>query len=77
MLEPEAIHTSLSAAFPDAEIVARDSTGTGDHFAVAIVTPAFAGKSLVQRHQMVYQALAGLMPRIHALQLTTRTPNER
>jgi BolA protein len=33
----------------------------GGHFAVRIVSPAFAGKSLVQRHRMVYEAMGELM----------------
>lgn len=77
MLNPDEIRASLRAAFPDAEVAAEDSTGTGDHFAVAVVSPSFEGKSLVERHQMVYAALGTLMPRIHALQLSTRTPGGR
>lgn len=75
-LEDE-IRDSLTRAFPEGRVDAADSTGGGDHFAVAVVSPAFAGKSLVERHQMVYRALTDLMPRIHALQLKTVTPDER
>ena len=67
----------LARTFPDATIAAEDSTGAGDHFAVSVVSASFAGKSLVERHQMVYGALSALMPRIHALQLKTVTPAER
>jgi len=77
MLLEDEIRESLTRAFPGATVDAADSTGGGDHFAVAVVSPAFAQKSLVERHQMVYRALAGLMPRIHALQLKTVTPDER
>jgi stress-induced morphogen len=76
MLSPDEIRRSLQGAFPDAEIVAEDSTGGGDHFAVQMTSASFAGHSLVERHQMVYRALAALMPRIHALQLQTRAPGE-
>ena len=76
MLGAEEVRRSLAAAFPDAQVVAEDSTGTGDHFAVTVVSSGFAGKTLVERHQMVYRALAALMPRIHALQLKTVTPGE-
>jgi stress-induced morphogen len=42
-----------------------------------VVSPAFHGKSLVERHRMVYAALGELMRReIHALALTTETPEE-
>ena len=49
----------------------------GGHFRVVIVAPAFAGRSLVERHRMVNAALEGLFAgRIHALALRTLTPDE-
>jgi BolA protein len=49
----------------------------GGHFAVHIVSPAFAGKSLVQRHRMVYEAMGDLMQQeVHALSIKSETPNE-
>jgi stress-induced morphogen len=77
MLDADELRQGLLRAFPDADVAAEDSTGAGDHFAVTVVSPAFAGKSLVERHQMIYQALGGLMPRIHALQIKAVTPGER
>lgn len=52
--------------------------GAGEtHFAVDIVSDAFAGKNRVERQRMVYAILADeLRERIHALQLSTRTPDE-
>lgn len=76
MVDPEAIRQELAQVFPDGEISAEDYTGGGDHFSVAVVSEAFSGKSLVERHQMVYRALAALMPQIHALQLRTVTSAE-
>jgi stress-induced morphogen len=76
MVDAQAIREHLTQAFPGGEVAAEDSTGTGDHFAVAVVSAAFAGKSLVERHQMVYRALGALMPEIHALQLRTTAPGE-
>ncbi len=75
-MSPDLIQRSLQAAFPNAEIVAEDYTGGGDHFSVRITSPEFAGRSLVERHQMVYRALGTLMPEIHALQLKTDAPGE-
>jgi stress-induced morphogen len=47
------------------------------HFAAVVVSPAFAGKSLVQQHQLVYDALEGHMTTdIHALEMKTYTPEE-
>jgi stress-induced morphogen len=77
MMDPSDIRQRLEQAFPDATVAAEDATGAGDHFAVTIVSDHFTGKSLVERHQMVYGALGALMPRIHALQLKTVTPGER
>ena len=72
----EEIRRHLAQAFPGARVAAADATGAGDHFAVTIVSPAFEGKALVERHQMVYRALDPLMARIHALQLKTVSPGE-
>lgn len=50
----------------------------GGHYRVRVVSPLFAGKPLVVRHRMVYDALAGEMQKeIHALALTTMTPEQR
>ena len=75
-MSPHLIQRSLQVAFPNAEIVAEDYTGGGDHFSVHITSADFAGRSLVERHQMVYRALGTLMPEIHALQLKTDAPGE-
>ncbi|MGR8930514.1 MAG: BolA family protein [Gammaproteobacteria bacterium] len=49
----------------------------GGHFNVTIVARQFEGKSLVQRHQMVYQALGDMMKEeIHALGINALTPTE-
>lgn len=49
----------------------------GGHFAVAIVSPRFAGLSTVQRHRLVYDAVGDLMRNgIHALSIVAKTPDE-
>lgn len=51
--------------------------GDGHHFSAVIVSPAFAGKRPIQRHQMVYAALGDRMRQeIHALSMKTLTPEE-
>ncbi len=51
--------------------------GDGQHFSALIVSPAFAGKRLIQRHQLVYAALGDRMKaEIHALSMKTLTPEE-
>lgn len=75
MMDPDAVHALLATGFPDAEIQVTDLTGTRDHYRARIVSPAFAGKSMVEQHQLVYavvgEAMAGP---IHALSLKTYTP---
>ena len=69
------IERMIKARFPDAEIQLKDLAGDNDHWAAHVVSAAFKGKSRVQRHQMVYDALGGRMGGVlHALQLTTALP---
>lgn len=75
MPSPDTLRSRLLAAFPDAHVEVTDLTGTADHFQALVVCPAFAGKTRVEQHKMVYEALGELMNGpIHALALTTRTP---
>lgn len=70
------IERLIKEQFPDAEVVLKDLAGDNDHWAAHIVSNAFKGKSRVQQHQMVYQALGGRMGGVlHALQLTTSVPD--
>jgi BolA protein len=49
----------------------------GSHFRLTIVSPRFAGKSVMERHRLVYDALGLLMHReIHALSITAKIPPE-
>jgi len=73
MTNPEDIRRRIEAALPGARVEVVDTTGGGDHFEVAVSAPTFAGKSLVEQHQLVYGALGGLMSEIHALSLRTAT----
>jgi stress-induced morphogen len=66
------IEALIREALPGAKVEVRDLAGDGDHYAATVVSAAFAGKSLVQQHQMVYAALKGRMGgELHALALTT------
>lgn len=69
------IERLIKEALPDANVVIKDLAGDGDHYAAEIVSTAFAGKTKVQQHQMVYAALKGRMGgELHALALTTSAP---
>jgi stress-induced morphogen len=74
MTTPDEIRRHLETALPGAAIAVADTTGAGDHFEVRVSTSAFAGKTLVEQHQLVYRALGQLMPQIHALSLRTEAP---
>ena len=51
--------------------------GDGQHFFATIVSPDFAGKRLVQRHQLVYAAMGDRMKaEVHALSIKAFTPEE-
>ena len=77
MIAPEKVQALLLTAFPGARIELEDLTGTNDHYKATIVAASFAGKSRIERHQMVYAALGEHMKGpIHALALTTKTPDE-
>lgn len=66
------IERMIKTALPDARVTIEDLAGDGDHYAAHIVSAAFKGKSRVQQHQMVYQALKGRMGNeLHALALQT------
>ena len=71
----EDIERLIKARFPDAMIQIEDLAGDGDHYAASVVSEAFRGKSRVQQHQMVYEALQGNMGgELHALALRTSAP---
>jgi stress-induced morphogen len=71
------IERRIKAALPDAEIDIRDLAGDGDHYAATVVSTAFKGKSRVQQHQIIYQAIGGDMGgALHALALQTSAPPE-
>ncbi len=76
-MQAEEIAGLIRTGVPQAQVQVIDETGTGDHFHATVVSPAFAGKGLVERHQMVYGSLHGAMAGpIHALALKTYTPEE-
>lgn len=76
-LEARLIEQLIKEALPDAKVEIRDLAGDGDHYAAAVVSASFKGKSRVQQHQMVYQALKGKVgAELHALALQTSAPDE-
>jgi stress-induced morphogen len=69
------IERMIKDAMPDADVRIDDLRGDGDHYLAHVVSAAFEGKSRVQQHQMVYEALKGRMGgELHALALQTSVP---
>ena len=69
------IERLIKTQIPDAEVTIRDLAGDGDHYAATVVAESFRGKSRVQQHQIVYEALKGEMGgKLHALALQTSIP---
>ncbi|MGN6104407.1 MAG: BolA family protein [Kofleriaceae bacterium] len=76
-MKAEAIADKIRAAMPDAIVELKDLTGTEDHWEARVISAAFEGKTLMQRHRLVMGALAEEMKGpIHALTLDVKTPGE-
>ena len=76
-MDAKSIEALIRTALPDAQVEIRDLAGDGDHYAASVISAAFRGKSRVEQHQMVYQALKGRMGgELHALALTTSAPKD-
>jgi stress-induced morphogen len=75
MITVEALTKHIQQLIPDASVSVTDRTGTMDHFSVRVVSDTFKGKNLLDRHRLVYEALADPMKdgRIHALEIKTET----
>ena len=79
MITEDTLTEYIRRAMPDAAVTMVDKTGTMDHLKVMVISEAFHGKNLLDRHRLIYQALDAPMKdgRIHALELTAKTKDER
>lgn len=76
-MDEQKIKELITAGIEDSVVTISDLRGDGDHYAAHVVSSAFIGKTRVQQHQMVYQALQGKMGNeLHALAIHTSTPEE-
>lgn len=74
-MDPGEIKRMIIEALPDAEVKLEDLVGDGDHWSATVVSSAFAGKTRVQQHQLIYAALQGRVGgELHALALQTSAP---
>ena len=75
-MQAHEIERRIKAALPDAKVEIRDLAGDGDHYAATVISETFRGKSRVQQHKLVYDALRGDMGgALHALALQTSAPD--
>ena len=75
-MKEDDIVAMIKAALPDAEIQMVDLAGDGDHYQAIVTSAAFAGKSRVEQHKMVYGALGDKMDgTLHALSVKTVCKN--
>ena len=71
-MEQIEIEQLIKASLPDAQVEIIDLAGDNNHFSAHVISSAFEGKSRIQQHKMVYDALEGRMGGIlHALSLKT------
>ena len=85
MTRTDRIDAALRAALQPSELLIRDDSAAhaghagareGGHFHVVICSAQFAGKSMLQRHRLVYEAVADLLKSdIHALSIEARNPS--
>jgi acid stress-induced BolA-like protein IbaG/YrbA len=74
MVTPESVKRGIEAGLACERV---EVVGDGQHFQALVVSAEFAGRSRVQRHQLVYAALGERMrEEIHALSMQTFTPDE-
>jgi len=73
MIDNESLTALIQREIPDAQVDIVDRTGTMDHFNVTVRSSAFAGRTLIEQHQLVYTSLRGALKdgRVHAVELKT------
>ena len=74
-MQAQEIERLVKQALPDAVIELKDTAGDSDHYSIIVTSGAFAGKTRVAQHKMVFDSLQGHMgTTLHALQVTTKIP---
>ncbi len=78
MTSPSAVKEMILAGLPGAQVEVADMTGTGDHFDILVISEKFAGKPLIEQHQMVMGILEKEIDKsIHAVKIKTRVPSQK
>ena len=77
MPSSEEIKQRIEASIPGALAEVEDYTGGGDHFRATVTAAAFAGRSRIEQHRLVYEIFGReIGAAIHALSLKTQVPRE-
>ena len=77
MMPIEDLRSMLESQFSGDDVRLESPMGDDNHFQCRIVSPRFEGKTMVERHQMVYQAMGDSMAEaVHAFALKTYTPDQ-
>lgn len=77
MPSPEDIKQRIEAAIPGSLANVQDTTGGGDHFRATVTAQAFAGRSRIEQHRLVYDVFGTeIGGAIHALSLKTLAPQD-
>lgn len=77
-MDIETLRGLLEAGIPDAEIEIEDLRGDNDHYSAHIISPAFKGKTRIEQHRMVMDAMQGtLTTELHALAIKTSVPEDK
>ena len=77
-MTPDQLQQRLESLSPGTEVQVMDLTGTQDHYQIVIVSPAFAGKMMIEQHRMVMGLVKAEVDsgEVHALTMRTFTPEE-
>lgn len=74
-MEPKEIKKRIEQGIPESR---AEVEGADEHYSAVVVSPAFAGRSRIDQHRMIYALFRDEMAsqKIHALALRTCTPEE-
>lgn len=77
-MTPDQLKARLETLAPGTRAEVTDLTGTHDHYQALIISPAFAGKMMIEQHRMVFKLVQSEVDsgEVHALTLKTYTPEE-
>ena len=78
MTDPEELRLYILRSMPGASVAVHDMTGGGDHFEIEVVSSAFEGLSLLERHRKLHEVLSGPMEgAVHAVKFKALTPAQK